>query len=432
MQIQIGDGTTWTDLAPSGGGMDIVGEVTRVAARGNEDVTEQVTLSATTASTNAETAIAALQSWFELARRRQADISVAPIYVRQKNNNDSGWWRAEIKDGYAASETSTRQSMGGMSRFSAAWTREAKLYSETESTLANAVVAYNTYAGGNSNIVALGQFTAAVYSPLRLRLTNNNAASLATIYAGLYRARSAITAATLGAATTLEAESGTVIAGTGTSTGSGTASGGNYRAFSWSGTTETELIKWSLAAASLAYLGGRSWRVFARVTAAPGNVTRLRAKLKYGTLTVSQSELVPVSGSALLEIGALAVPPYEAGGASYSALDLTIAALGTGTNTLNLDAIHLLPVDGYRVYSAPGGYLANTEILHDDPNSHVVHAIATAAVRTTFAALGAPLLVGASDYASLMLLMVDSTGAAGIGLNVTATAYSAPRRRSAI
>lgn len=411
--------------------MDIV-DLNRVAARGNEDVTEQATLSATSTSGNAESAIAALQSWFELARRRASDPSVAPVYVRQKNYADSAWWRAEIKDGSAQSETSTRQSMGGMSRFSAAWTREARLFSESETTLANAVTAYNTYAGVNSNIVALGLFTSAAYAPLRLRLTNNNAASLATIYAGLYRARAAITAATLGAATTLEAEAGTVLAGTGTSTASGSASGGNYRAFTWSGTTETELIKWTLSAASLAYLGGRSWRAFARVTSAPTNVTRMRAKLKYGALTLAQSELVPVSGSALLEIGAISVPPYEAAGATYTALDLTIAALGTGTNVLGLDALHLLPVDGYRVYSAPGGYLAQNEILHDDPNNHVVHAIASGAVRSTFAALGAPLQVGASDYASLMLLMVDSTGAAGIGLNVTASAYSAARRRSAI
>lgn len=431
MQLQLGDGSTWTDLTPSNYTLELL-DVDRVAARRDEDVTEKASFHALTSAATAEAAIKAAQQWFELARQRQLDISRPRIYIRQKQAGDSDWWRAEVKDGHAQTDTSTRQALGGVSRFTISWTREATLFVETETQAGATTTLYNTYAGGNANILNIGQVTAAVRTPLRLAITNNNAAALAKIFAGLYVSRSAITTATLGAATTLEAESGTVINGTGTSTASGSASGGNYRAFSWSGSTETDLVKWSLSNTSLTYLGARAWRVFARVTATPGNVTRMRASLRYGSLVVAQTELAPVSGSALLEMPALMVPPYEAAGSSYTALDLTLSAIGSGTNTVNLDALHLLPTDSYRVYSAPGGYLAQTEVLNDTPNSGVVHVAASSAVRTSFAAIGKPLMVGLGSYAALVVLMVDSTGAAGIGLNVDVSCYTQARRRTAI
>lgn len=431
MELQLGDGTTWTDLTPSNYTIELI-DVDRVAAKRNEDVTEKASFHALKSDATAEAAIKAAQQWFDLARQRQVDISLPRIFIRQKLNGDSGWWRAEVKDGLAQSDTSTRQALGGVSRFTLSWTREATLYSETETQAGATTTLYNTYAGGNSNILNIGQGTAAVLTPMRLSIVNNNVANLSKIYAGIYRSRSSITTSTLGAATTLEAESGTVINGAGTSTASGSASNGNYRAFSWSGATETDLIKWSLSSTSLSYLGARAWRVFSRVTAAPTNVTRMRASLRYGSLVVSQTELAPVSGSALLEMPALMVPPYEANAASYTALDLVISAIGSGTNVLNLDAVHLMPTDSYRVYSSPGGYLAQNETLNDSPNAGVVHSIASSAVRTSFAAIGKPLMLGLNSYAALMVLMIDSTGAAGIGLNVSASCYTQQRRKAAI
>lgn len=432
MQLRIGDGTTWTDLAPTDGTLKLI-DFDRVAARGSEDVTERASFSAITTAATAEAAILACQQWFEIARLRRRDISQPRVFLRIKAVGDSDWYRAEIRDGHAQSDTISQAAYGGVSSFSLAWTREPTLYAETEAQLGATTSLYNTYAGGVSNILNLGALASAARTPLRLSITNSNASSLATIYAALYSRRSAITTATLGAATTLEAESGTVIAGTGTSTADANMSNGNYRAFSWSATTETELLKWSLSATDLAYLGAKSWRVFLRVRAAPTLVSRLRMKLKYGTQTIDQTELVTFSGANLIELPAITLPPYEANAATLSALDLTLAAIGsTGTKLLDVDAVHLMPTDGFRVYTSSAGYLATTEILLDNPNAGVVHQSASSAVRSTMAALGRPLVVGAGDYHALFMLAVASDGTAAKTLNQSVSAYTQSRRRTAI
>lgn len=433
MKLQIGDGTTWTDLTPDSGTIRLI-DIERVAARREEDVTEKATFSATTAGGAAEAALLAVQQWFDKARLRQTNIAIPRVMLRLRHANDTDWWRAEIRDGSAASETTTRQAQGGISRFGVTWVREAQPYAETETTAVVGATVYNTSADGNLNYYSLGNVSSAALSPLRLAITNNNTSALAKIFAGLYLTPT-VSISPLTAATTQEAEAGTVLAGTGTITASGSASGGSYRAFSWSSGVETALLKWALSATSLSYLGARAWRAFARVTAAPSNVSRMRVSLRYGSLTVAQTELAPVAGSALIELPALPVPPYEASGSTYSGLDLVVSAVGSSglTSTLNLDALHLLPTDGYRVYTAPtGGTLAQNEVLHDRPNSEVVHQAASGAVRSTFAALGQPLRAGLGWQAVLMMLLQDASGGAGIGLNVGVSAYYQARRRTAI
>lgn len=431
MKIQIGDGITWVDLTPVSGAIKLMSDISLVAAKSDGDVTENANF-LVIGSSEITTTKPALERLFEQASARVTMPHLSRVFVRQQADYDVTWWVSELIAGIALIDFSTGWHRVARAKLNVAWTRRAYWRAEAETTLVSSLSLRGTYDGSGSNIALLGQNNASAYSPLRLALVNATAATLSRIYAGLYRARTVISAATLGAANVLEAESGTVLGGTGTTTALGGASNGNYRAFSWSGSAVQSLLSWSLISAQLNLLGGRAWKPFVRITALPVGVTRLGLTLKSGTLTLAQTEMKAVAGASLLELPGIYMPPYvDLGGLGLAPLTLELAAQGAGSNTLNVDCLHLLPTDGYRTYVAGSGAgLAAGVTLVDKPHDNAV-GVSSGGLLSTFAVSGEPFEVGAGDYAALITLVantVDVSPAAAAAL--TLSAYVQEQRRS--
>lgn len=431
MKYQIGDGTNWLDLTPTALDVQLIDP--RVEhAKGDREVTERAKFIALT-SYGVTNTVAELQRYFKLAVERGLRLASPRIYIRNYADFDSDWWRAELFDGVVNVDPSRERYSVARGIFEAAWTREARWRKETATSYAAAVTINNTYVGGSyTNIAALGAVSSAIYAPLSLKFLNGSAASIDKLYVGMYRSQSSVTTANLGAATTLEAEAGTVLTGTGTITALGTASGGNYRAFSWSGTSNTSLMYWSLTTAKLAILGGRSWKPFVRISAALGNVQRISLAVKYGSAVLHQTEYVMVSGTSLLELPSIYIPMHTASVNGYIGLTLELIVQGTGTNTIAVDALHLLPTDGYRAYATTGSYIVTNESILDKPYLDGVVVNNASGDRGTIRADGSPLEAGCNEYTYLMALSVDSTGASLINATLTTTVDQQPQRYIAL
>lgn len=431
MKFQIGDGTNWLDLTPTSGVIQLIDP--RVEhAKGDGEVTERAKFIALT-SYDVTNTISELQRWFRLAGERGRRLASPRVYIRMYTDFDSDWWRAELFDGVVNVDPNRERFNVARGIFEIAWTREARWRKETATSYAAAVTINNTYVGGSySNIAALGAVSSAIYAPLSLKFLNGSAASIDKLYVGMYRSQSSVTTANLGAATTLEAESGAVLAGTGTITALGTASGGNYRAFSWSGTSNTSLMYWSLTTAQLAVLGGRSWKPFVRISTALGNVQRISIAVKYGSAVLHQTEYVMVSGTSLLELPSIFIPMHTAAVSGYAGLTLELIVQGTGTNTIGVDALHLLPTDGYRAYATTGSYIVTNEAVMDKPYLDGVVVNSASGDRGTIRADGSAFEAGCNEYTYLMALSVNSTGASLVNAVLTTTVDLQPQRYIAL
>jgi len=431
MKFQIGDGTNWLDLTPSGGTVMLIDPGVE-HSKGDREVSERSKFIALSAYDVTNT-ISELQRWFKLAQERGVRIVSPRVYLRSYSDFDTDWWRSELFEGIVNVDPKRERYAVGRGVFDAMWTREARWRKETATSYAAAVTLNNTYVGGSyTNIAALGSVSSAIYAPLSLKFLNGSAASIDKLYVGLYRSQSSVTTANLGAATTLEAESGTVLTGTGTVTALGTSSGGNYRAFSWSGTSNTSLMYWSLTTANLAILGGRSWKPFVRISTALGNVQRISIAVKYGSAVLHQTEYVMVSGTSLLELPSIYIPMHTAAVSGYAGLTLELIVQGTGTNTIGVDALHLLPTDGYRAYVTTGSYIATNEAVMDKPYLDGVVVNSASGDRGTIRADGSTLEAGCNEYTYLMALSVDSTGASLVNAVLTTTVDLQPQRYIAL
>lgn len=434
MKYQIGDGTNWLDLTPASGVIQLI-EPRVEHAKGDGEVTERAKFIALT-SYDVTNTISELQRWFRLAGERGRRLASPRVYVRVYTDFDSDWWRAELFDGVINVDPSRERFNVARGIFEIAWTRESRWRKETATSYAAAVTLNNTYVSGSyTNIAALGSVVSSVHAPLSLKFQNTTGNPIEELYVGLYRSLTSVTAANLGAATTHEAEAGTVLTGTGTITALGTASGGNYRAFSWSGTSNTSLMYWSLTAAQLAILGARSWKPFVRISAALGNVQRMSLALRYGSggPILHQTEYVVVAGASLLELPSIYIPMHTALANGYTGLRLELIVQGSGTNTLALDAVHLLPTDGYRAYDVSGGYVALNESVIDKPYlDGVVVNVDAAGDRGAIRVSGSPLEAGCNEYTHLMALSINSMGASRIGNTLVTTVDLQPQRYVAL
>jgi hypothetical protein len=143
------------------------------------------------------------------------------------------------------------------------------------------------------------------------------------------------------------------IAGAGvtkTTVASGLAAGGNYAAFTWSGTGETEIARAGLPASLYGVAHGRPMKIMGRLQSGTAVADLwLKARVVIGGTNVMVCEtewnLYP-AGSAILDLPVVYTPPE--GLRESIRLDLVIYGLRqmVGGVTVNLDYVQLWPVDG--------------------------------------------------------------------------------------
>jgi hypothetical protein len=215
--------------------------------------------------------------------------------------------------------------------------------------------------------------------------------------------------------------------------GSGSAdascSGGSYAVLSWAVATETQLTTWTIASGSFLQ---KRYRAVARLQA-PVVYTDLylKAKLLAGTTVIAETRWSLVeAGDELVIIGSLNIPPYALG----EAIDLGNITLAlyekhsTGSGTLNLDYILLMPQDSWRRYGAMTG-MADGETLVDDPVREVlVTKYGTSYKVTHKIEEGKPLMLRPGVKNFLYFLQQDTDGDAPIARTASVTVKAHPRR----
>jgi hypothetical protein len=178
----------------------------------------------------------------------------------------------------------------------------------------------------------------------------------------------------------------------------GTASGGEYVAFTWAGDTETSLESWGLNNAALASASGGYFRVLAFLhnTVAYTDL-KLRVALWYnltGTadMIAYPQQTVPAS-TKILDLGLVRLPPRRAVVDAEHILYLELKGQRTGGATVDLDFFQITPLDGWRRYEPLYNKLEEQETLTDDGALGRVYAINTATYAPSWTASGAPILL---------------------------------------
>ncbi|MGA9397057.1 MAG: hypothetical protein WBV22_02250 [Anaerolineaceae bacterium] len=220
----------------------------------------------------------------------------------------------------------------------------------------------------------------------------------------------------------------------GVTTPSSTCSGGGYKALSWTGSDEVELLSWVMNAARVQDAGGNAFRFLLRLAGAVSYLDlwlRLRVKGGTGDSVVGETDWAPVkAGDGLQELGPLPLPPGSLPpGATGMPLKLVLVARrqSAGSHALNLDYLALLAVDGFRRYQAVVP-LPVTGQLVDDPLGVVASYQSGSGWLATHLALGAPLELEPGVSQRLSFFHDEEGGLAPVERSLSVRAWFRPRR----
>ena len=291
-----------------------------------------------------------------------------------------------------------------------------------------ALTVYNHTDGGNSSSVniAANQVQGKLPTRAELELTSTSAGPKRayTFHVGMqsFGDPAALTPS-------LEAESAAPLITSGTAAG---GSNGSYRTFSWSGSAETSLARFTLSSSLLAACRGGTFRLFARTVGAPSTNLWLRARVQLFDVTnlriLDQVQCSTGEGE-LIELGAVQLPPYLAGETSVAGLSILLSGqnYAGGANSLNLDYLYLMPLSSYRAYRPKGYGLAQNARLVDAPEGIYTDGWAGGRIGH-YAAEGAPLMLWPGRAQRLHILQRCDDGTAGEDRTLTVRMWHRPRR----
>lgn len=151
----------------------------------------------------------------------------------------------------------------------------------------------------------------------------------------------------------------------------GTASGGAFARLTWSAPVWAHLATWTVPATDLGYLRGRRVHPVLCLNTPPaqaGLTLAWRVTAAPGATPLAQSAPFPAQVGHGLQVGAaLHLPPLALGGGPYPALYLELWAESTPAApfTLDVDAVHLLPAEGWLHAYPLGGTPAGWDLVLD-------------------------------------------------------------------
>lgn len=312
--------------------------------------------------------------------------------------------------------------------------------SETELPLTNAHgsgtggrTVYNHDDSAHDNYVKIADTDVAgvLPSPIVLQLTNsyNNAAHAYDIWVGQYICRDTSTSPP---SLILEGESATG----GSAIADASCSNGYYNQVSV-GESEAKLLYWSITNTLLRTDKRRHFLVLARFFDDPSDFKlRLKTSFPSGATAdvITQTNLVTCGSDRLQALGALQLPPWLSGYSSTKAsMNLELYGLKSGTGTLKLDFLYLLPIDHWRIYRPSTRGLLYTDILKDDPPGeqlYVSHQSGISGASGIYTPLGEPLYAWPGRDQALFFLALNDSGASEIDRSFTVRAWHRPRRLS--
>jgi len=302
----------------------------------------------------------------------------------------------------------------------------------TGSNVTTGLTVYNHNDGTHVNYADVGAAAIGGDLPARCRLEVENSGSgqvIGAVYASL-NVRSA--PASFGYV--LEGEAAGLAAGSALPTSDVNSSGGQYQRASWSGTDEVVALGWEMSDTQMTAAGGRAIRPVVRFANTPAAVW---VRMMIGGGTVGSPLPVWYGPRALLLAGQLQILPAiylppglgRGGSMGWASLYLMAQAASAGSYQLDVDAVQLLAVDGWRRFSRIGdnalGYL---QTLVDDGLQGVVYTLSGGGRLATHAGMGEDLRL-TPGVAQRLMVLVDGGATAPIGYQVKLRLAYRPRWR---
>ncbi len=215
-----------------------------------------------------------------------------------------------------------------------------------------------------------------------------------------------------------------------TDTDSSATSGNQYAACAWEGSTEVDLLTWTLSTELLNKLAGRYVRIIGIFTGSVPTSTWLRFKVKFALTTIWEGPLTLLGTISLQELVSMRLPPYLVGAGDLYPLDLVLSAKSSVSHSFGLDFLQLTPLDGWRklVYKGYGlGYEAR--IVDDAIDGYLYTDGWTPAGKTGhYVGYGEPILLQPGRVQRLYFLHMPWAGSFVIYRTLSVKIYYRPRR----
>ncbi len=226
---------------------------------------------------------------------------------------------------------------------------------------------------------------------------------------------------------TIEAENATG----GTPTADGACSNGNYNSVSWTATTETQLLSFTLGDADTEYALGNLFKIMMRFQTAPAYTNCwIRWKFLFGSRVVWSGPLLLLNTKALQDTGIVQWPPGGDLPENMAGLSLNLYAKRNtaGTHNLKIDYIQLMCMDGFRIYrgSVP---IDQGDHLVDDGVKQVVYKTSQGNLGYhTHNVIGQSVMLRPGYVQKIHVLELESTGVAPIARTFSVQVSYRPRR----
>jgi len=176
------------------------------------------------------------------------------------------------------------------------------------------------------------------------------------------------------------------------------ASSGLYQNLQWTAVTEVALYRWTISSERLAWLAGRGLRPVARLHNLPPANCRLRWKLlpADGSGVIDQSAQTTLDATSRLQILPAFFPPVTSSQALYQAfiLEAWLECPTAGVKQLDLDFVHLFPLENFVYFQPVTGLTENHSLVMDWEYGECLSQSAETGEKTiTHSVTGAPLLL---------------------------------------
>ncbi len=200
------------------------------------------------------------------------------------------------------------------------------------------------------------------------------------------------------------------------------ASAGAFNRLAWNGSSEAALCSWTLSSTALYLAAGRFFQPVLRFHAAPPEGTRLRVQILDGSYPLWEGAPAWIRpGDHWQILPAVQVPPQQVVVDPMKPLTLSLSAQikEDGAHTLDLDALQLAPLDGWRRLLPLAGGLAQGSAVTDDNRSGVVY-LSTPGSQAGYSGAGPTLTLMPGANSRLFFFQSGLDGQAEIGrtLNV--------------
>lgn len=445
LQARITDGTTTIDL---NGSPNWVQEYPMATPETREDVitnlgdgdtlstptwsnvTESITLLLTGANAAAvRTTVQSIERLLDRARQNRLTWRGVKVWLEVRFDHDSGWWRSQILAGRLSHSHGPDQIWRGYLETSLIITRryywegeEVQLALASQATptpTTNYATVYNNddeTSNTNWFQAAASQVVATVIpAPIRLEVRNQNGAyrGLRSLHVGNYVHMDPSNVDPI-----MRGEQA------------------SFTETSWSLSSEVLAYRWALTAAQLEDFAGQYCRVLVAFSTMPAGNALARARLQLAVNTVHVDvvvgEQIKVNGDAVIDLGAMPLPPGGAAMWSNSGMSLALSLQVAGGSSVGVNWIQVMPA-GHGLYRHIRGLnnaegLENNQSIMDDGIEGLLYKVEGSSRWSTHRGLHTPLHVFPGTQHNRFRLMKQNQGNVGAGEVYGVKAWYRPRR----